>query len=132
MTKELTNDMLYDYRLVVNKDKAAECGYRIFRFGPTSKNSGSTLHELKVHKNTTHHKYGEDKTYYIIGFSFFGKQITIPLQRLIYAYYVDDIPEGYDIDHIDNNTLNNDPSNLQLLTRKDNIAKRFGKKNQYE
>lgn len=34
-----------------------------------------------------------------------------------------DIPEGYEIDHMDDNKQNNRLCNLQLLTRKQNITK---------
>ena len=37
-----------------------------------------------------------------------------------------------DVDHIDNNSQNNDLSNLQLSTRKENLAKREGFKNQWD
>lgn len=51
--------------------------------------------------------------------------------RFIYIWYNGEIPAGYDIDHIDNNSLNNDISNLRLLTRKENLAKRGRGINQY-
>lgn len=49
----------------------------------------------------------------------------------LYAWYKGEVPAGYDVDHIDDNTLNNDLSNLQLLTHAENIKKRGGGKNQY-
>ena len=51
--------------------------------------------------------------------------------RFIYIWYKGSIPAGYDVDHIDNDSLNNDISNLQLLTRKENLAKRGKGINQY-
>lgn len=53
------------------------------------------------------------------------------LQNIVYAWFKEPIPDGYDIDHIDGDTLNNDLSNLQMLSRKENLAKRKGAKNQW-
>ena len=41
-------------------------------------------------------------------------------------------PEGLDIDHINDNSLDNNFDNLQLLTRAENLAKRKGHRNQFE
>ena len=38
-----------------------------------------------------------------------------------------DIPNGYDIDHIDGDTLNNHPENLRLATRSQNCMNAKGK-----
>lgn len=49
----------------------------------------------------------------------------------LYAWYKGEVPAGYDVDHIDNDTLNNDLDNLQLLSHEENIKKRGGGKNQW-
>lgn len=55
-----------------------------------------------------------------------GKHYTI--HRLVYEYFIGDIPDGYVIDHKDNDILNNSYENLQLITQNENVKKeRFGK-----
>tara|TARA_R110000868_G_scaffold131255_2_gene341197 strand:+ start:39 stop:461 length:423 start_codon:yes stop_codon:yes gene_type:complete len=44
------------------------------------------------------------------------------LHRLIWADINGPIPDGYDIHHRDHNKLNNDPANLQLLSKSDHAA----------
>lgn len=43
--------------------------------------------------------------------------------RFVWFWYKGEIPEGYEIDHINNDTLDNRIENLQLLTRKENQRK---------
>jgi len=45
------------------------------------------------------------------------------LHRLVYETFVGEIPEGYEIDHIDADTSNNHISNLQLITNEQNLKK---------
>ena len=45
------------------------------------------------------------------------------LHRVLYAWFIGPIPKNMVVDHIDENKLNNKLSNLQLLTRKENIHK---------
>jgi len=45
------------------------------------------------------------------------------LHRLVWETYNGEIPEGMEIDHIDADTTNNKLSNLQLLTRRENLSK---------
>lgn len=71
------------------------------------------------------HKYRPDKYYPKITFCVKRKVYNIPLSRLVYVWYKCDIPDGYQVDHIDNDSFNNDPNNLQLLTIEENLRKRF-------
>lgn len=82
---------------------------------------------------TKKHKYGLTQHYLVVGFSANGKSFTTTLSRLVYCWYHGDIPEGWwDIDHIDGDTMNNMPDNLQLITHSENIKKRrCGGANQY-
>lgn len=84
------------------------------------------VEELKQTISVKNHKYGKQCVYILVCPWDYetGKRIPMTLQRIVYMYFKGDIPEGYDIDHIDNDSLNNLPSNLQALTRKDNLAKR--------
>lgn len=57
------------------------------------------------------------------------------LHRLVYEAYKGEIPEGMEIDHIDRNKRNNNPDNLRVVTRSENLLNRntntrseFGKK----
>jgi hypothetical protein len=45
------------------------------------------------------------------------------LHRVIYEMHYGAIPDGMDVDHIDNNRTNNRIENLQLLTRAQNVLK---------
>lgn len=83
--------------------------------------------ELDIIDFTQHYKHVPDKTYKIVvGYSkYFGYQWKyISLSRVLYAYFIDEIPEGKQVDHIDNNPLNNSLDNLQLLTPSENMLKR--------
>ena len=71
------------------------------------------------------HPHGKDLGYYVYGWC--GKDsigYTITEHRALYLWFKGDIPEGYEIDHIDNNPLNNDLDNLQLISHDANIKKR--------
>ena len=50
-------------------------------------------------------------------------QFTLGVHVINYVWNVGNRPAGYVVDHIDNNPLNNDVSNLQLVTPKINVTK---------
>lgn len=50
----------------------------------------------------------------------YGKRKAFRVSRLVYMHFIGDIPEGMQVNHIDENKNNNDASNLNLLTPKDN------------
>lgn len=84
------------------------------------------------------HKHGQDKSYPVIGIydpeyhqlkCKEGKKGNpgirlILVSRIVYAWFKDICPGEYDVDHKDNNPFNNSLNNLQLLTRKENLARR--------
>lgn len=50
-----------------------------------------------------------------------GKQKTIEIHRLVAFAFVDGYREGYTVNHKDGNRLNNDASNLEWCTIKENL-----------
>lgn len=52
-----------------------------------------------------------------------GTVETISVNRLVYLAWVGPIDPGTEVDHIDANKTNNDYTNLQLLTHRENIIK---------
>ena len=54
----------------------------------------------------------------------YGINKKILIHRGVWEAFNGEIPEGMDVDHIDNNPANNALSNLQILSRKDNLKKR--------
>lgn len=94
------------------------------------------------------HNYGNDKTYLAIALQDYSKKYvttrkhkrkdgkvstwkswsyavrTIPLARLMLAWFKGEVPGNMDADHIDGNPMNNNLDNLQMLSRQENLAKR--------
>ena len=82
------------------------------------------------------HKYGKPMkySYYFIYDGRTGKSYSLPVSSFVWmaTHPNEEIPDGYDIDHINGDSLNNDPDNLQCITRRENLLKRKGAKNQYD
>lgn len=91
------------------------------------------LKELKPFTSIAKHKYGIDQPYeYIAVYNYEkGKPSLMSYHSFLYAWYKGEVPAGYDVDHIDGDTMNNHIDNLQLLTHAENIKKRGGGKNQW-
>ena len=131
---ELSKEILEKEGIRVEQDPYEECGYKIYRYGRKA-GRAKELTWKKLHPRLNgkyHEKSGKIKWYWIVGFSYNNKPTSYPLHRLLYAWYKGYVPANLDVDHIDNNSLNNDLSNLQLSTRGDNLAKREGFKNQWD
>ena len=81
--------------------------------------------ELKPFINAKTHKYGKTICYELIQLYNYTthKGALMTYHAFLYAWFKGEVPAGYDVDHIDGNTLNNDIDNLQLLTRKENTNK---------
>ena len=87
---------------------------------------------------TGKHKYGTDKHYKKISIydpDYYLEQKarncrfqsgirTLLVSRVVFAWKWGVCPGDRDVDHIDNNPFNNHYTNLQLLTRKENLEKR--------
>lgn len=114
--------------------KLLEEEYKVFekdgKFFYTGKRG---IHPINIYISTKKHPYGKDIQYQLIALtsSITGKQSVFTYHAFLYAWYKGEVPAGYDVDHIDGDTLNNSLDNLQLLTRKENLAKRRGNVNQF-
>lgn len=99
-------------------------------------------------KLTTKHKYGNDITYLAIALQDYSKKVktiarvprktkepyvheswayavkTVPLGRLVMAWYKGEVPGDMDVDHIDGDKFNNHIDNLQIISRRENLARR--------
>ena len=66
---------------------------------------------------STHDNYGYERLSLRSG--------LICVHRLVWETFKGEIPEGLEIDHMDNNRKNNALNNLQLVTRAENIRLKF-------
>lgn len=87
---------------------------------------------------TGKHKYGEDKQYKVVqvyDHEYYLDQLrrhckhpagmrALLVSRVVFAWKWGMCPGDRDVDHIDDNPFNNHYTNLQLLTRAENLAKR--------
>jgi len=70
---------------------------------------------LRISKNS--------KGYSSVTLSHKGRSLTITVHKLVFTNYIGETRRGYDINHIDGNKNNNSVSNLELITRKENMRK---------
>lgn len=97
---------------------------------------------------TTKHAYGENRTYLAVSLQDYTEKVpithhykrkdgtvhdhktwayrvrTVPLARLVLAWFRGEIPGDMDADHIDGDPMNNHIKNLQMISRRENLAKR--------
>ena len=99
--------------------------WRIFRRWRKYNSKEKFDTEIKITQACRKHKYRPDLYYDKITYSLNGKAINIPLSRFIYVWFNGDIPDGYVVDHINGDSFDNRPENLQLLTVGDNLKRRF-------
>lgn len=90
-------------------------GYNIYQ--------GNTL--LRPFVRQQERKYGEAKPYAYVQFTNYEKhkQEQLAIHQIVYLTFKGDIKRGFVIDHINEDSLDNRPENLQLLTRRQNIEK---------
>lgn len=87
--------------------------------------------EMKQFPITCPHKYGKDKTYMGIAFTYKRQGHTLLVHRIVYAYFHGIAHKGLSIDHLDNNPFNNDIDNLEEIEQSENIHRRGIGRNQY-
>ena len=138
MTKKITREMLKEYGITHIDWYEKEQTWWIDRYTIKCGKSKTKRHyRVRIVEAICKHKYAPEKRYPIISFSYKGKPHAIPLARLLWAWFYSEVPAGYDVDHINNNQFDNRLENLQLLTREQNLKKRFNDNpnschNQYE
>ena len=121
--KKLTKQELLDAGFT--DVKYIEGQWRVFRCWRKNNSKAKVNSEISITLACGKDKYRPVKYYYKITQSFNSKLSNIPLSRLIYVWFKGDIPDGYVVDHINNDSFDNRPENLQLLTVGDNLKKRF-------
>lgn len=81
---------------------------------------------------TAKHEYGKDKCYKTVSIKLYGAVKVFTVSTVVWVYFNDTIPVGYEVDHINDDGLDNRLENLQLLDMKENNAKRrYRGANQY-
>jgi len=120
INKRLTREDLANYKIRIVTDD--EGNYHVMR---TTYFYGKVQEiELTPHKIWKTRKNVRAKAYWNICFRYERRMYNIPLSRIIYAYFCGEVPEGYHVDHKDNNPNNNSIWNLQILTPSDNNRKK--------
>ena len=120
--KALTKQQLMELGIDVSRLENGE--YLVRHYGRNTRSLNRSLKVIKPSIIGNKHPYGKEVMYKAYVFHENGKAYTISEHRLVYAWFIGDIPAKYDVDHIDGNRMNNSLDNLQLLTRKENLAKR--------
>lgn len=119
---ELRNDEVmkdiegYPFYFVTNQG-------RILSTKPLGKNyqtvTPSRLREVTL-------SYGSERYYYANIYNENGVRASLRVHRVVYQHFNskgEQLKEGYVVDHIDENKLNNHIDNLQQITQKQNLAK---------
>lgn len=137
-TRTLSKKFLEEQGIKIEIDASREWGYKILHKAlkqGTSKNPVYIWRELKpcINKHKPGKYSGYGKIYYLLSWSTKMKAWCFPLARIIYVYFgpEEELDPSLDIDHIDNNPFNNEITNLQPLSRSENIGKRYMAYNQW-
>ena len=123
--KALTKKELLDYGFV-NAYMDESNNWHIIRHWYYKSTKEKRDNECKLFYNTKPHPFGRDVTYAHVKFRYNGVGKDFQLARFLYVWFIGDIPDGYDIDHINDNSLDNRLENLRMLTHKENIRRRKG------
>lgn len=73
-------------------------------------------------------RQGISQGYMLVKLCLNGKAKSYLTHRLLYEAFVEQIPEGMQIDHIDGNRMNNDLSNLRCLNNQENTQAALDRK----
>lgn len=110
--------------------KAKPMAERRHNYKELKNNTEFQQHLLKIYSVDTEKGVLKGPCYHHVGVSLYfkGKIFRLTSSHLVWFLTYKVWPrEGYEIDHKDDNSLNNRPDNLQELTKADNNAKRKGK-----
>lgn len=99
--------------------------YQVSNWGRVKSLGNDKTRKEKILKHglIIHHHKNRDYVKHQIWLYKKGKVKRFFIHRLVYQAFKGEIPNGYQIDHIDNNPQNNRLDNLQLLTRSENSRK---------
>lgn len=118
-------DVTEDGTVYVNgKLKSVSISKREHKYGETIVYPVICLQDYSVKNETTQYYFRQKDGQTVSCPHWAYKTRNIPLGRLVYAWFHGEVPANMDVDHIDNNKFNNNISNLQLLTRRENLARR--------
>lgn len=57
-----------------------------------------------------------------------GYKTSVNVHRLVYIAFIGSVPEGFEVDHIDDNRTNNVPENLKAISKKENLLKSWARR----
>ena len=75
---------------------------------------------LKCHK----HKHNSNTEYWCLNVTVKGKIRKVYIHKVVAECWLGKKPEGYEVDHIDRNSLNNHWTNLRYVTRSEQMKNR--------
>lgn len=87
----------------------------------SSKGEVYSKYSKKIIKPLSRNKKGKDYLYVDIWNKELKKQVHMPIHILVYTYWIGALKQGEQVNHKDDNTLNNDYHNLYSGSQKENI-----------
>lgn len=109
--------------LEFRKIKSLKFLYEINENGTIFRNVKSKK-QLKIKLDKHHSKTGYYVTFVHFGGRKNSKIIRVMIHRAVAECWLGDIPDGYEVDHIDRNTHNNDYRNLRYVTKSEQMKNR--------
>lgn len=92
-------------------------------------------HSTKIYQNAVVQFIDKSKKFPFVtkdGYNSYAYGVmNISVSRIMFVWFIRDLEYGEQVDHIDNNPLNNTLDNLQALTQEDNLKKKGISRNQY-